>query len=175
MAAKGDEVYKIRRNRFICIKKGSEETVPKKKPTYKENDLVVTIHHAEGLDNPRRYPDVSSRYYKVVFWVHPNEEYETQCVLGKPHPVWNSQRCIELNRSLDTQFLYVEVLRYGYPGSSPDPASSSSVGLTVVGRAKIPLTRSKRKITDRQVLYRAAGDTHRVEGQIVYTLEIFRQ
>ncbi|EEF33993.1 conserved hypothetical protein [Ricinus communis] len=135
-----------------------------------EIDLDVSIHYAEGLDNPNTYPGVRSRYYKVICWVHPDDQYETHLAQGLPNPVWETKRRMELDKSLDIRFLHVEVLRYNIPGFFP--ATCSSSGVTVVGRARIPLPKLSHKKSGRHGLVRPEGDGCRADGHIGLTLEM---
>ncbi|XP_050235352.1 uncharacterized protein LOC126683482 [Mercurialis annua] len=134
-------------------------------------DLHIQIHFAEGLDNPNIYPDVKSRFYKVVFSVNSENEYETPYEIGLPNPIWINQKYrIRLNKFMDIRFLYVEVVRCGVSGSESDPESSN--GRSVVGRARIPLPKVTRKKSGRYGLVRCFYGECKAEGHVGLTLEM---
>ncbi|OAY31455.1 hypothetical protein MANES_14G113400v8 [Manihot esculenta] len=137
-------------------------------------DLLVSIHDADGLDNPTRYPSIKARIYRVVFWVHPNDAYATDVVAGLPNPAWNIMKhIIKLDQSKNFRFLFVEVLRAGPPGFAPDPGTST--GMTLVGRVRIPLPKVSEQKGGRYGLVRLEGDGYRAEGHISVTLEMIKK
>ena len=147
----------------------------KNKGIAKERDtrtcLVVSIHHAEGIDNPSSYPSVINRNYRVAFWVYPDDQLATDVVAGSPVLAWNQNYCIELDEARDCRFLYVEVLRCG-SSSESDPGTSN--GLRLVGRAKIALPILAGKTEGRYGLVRFEGDGYKAEGHIILSMELMK-
>ncbi|CAK7338141.1 unnamed protein product [Dovyalis caffra] len=134
-------------------------------------DLLLSIHHAEGIDNPSNYPSVINRDYRVVFWVHPDDQLATQVVSGSPDPSWNQKCRIELDKSWDCRFLYVEVLRYG---SSSESNPGTSDGMSLVGRVQIPLPKLSSKTGGRYGLVRLQEDGYKAEGHIILSMQLVK-
>ncbi|KAI5585600.1 hypothetical protein BDE02_06G156300 [Populus trichocarpa] len=134
-------------------------------------DLLLSIDHAEGLDNPSTYPSVTTRDYRVVFWVHPDDQLATSRDLGSPDPVWNQKCRMKLDKSRDCKFLYVEVLRYG---SSSESNPGTSNGISLVGRAQIPLPNLSSKTDGRYGLVRPKEDGYKAEGHITLSMKLVK-
>ncbi|KAJ4828302.1 hypothetical protein Tsubulata_007825 [Turnera subulata] len=112
--------------------------------------LALKFNGADGIDDPSSVSlGVAERLYSVVFWVHPEKKYTTKRsyaakffydqqldshIVTSLDPIWQEQHEIELDKSSDCRFLYVEVIRHGF---SQEP--STSRGTVCVGRARIPL------------------------------------
>lgn len=134
-------------------------------------DLLLSIDHAEGLDNPSTYPSVTTRDYRVVFWVHPDYQLATSRDLGSPDPVWNQKCRMKLDKSRDCKLLYVEVLRYG---SSSESNPGTSNGMSLVGRAQIPLPNLSSKTDGRYGLVRPKDDEYKAEGHITLSMKLVK-
>uniref|UniRef100_A0A6N2M4J5 C2 domain-containing protein n=1 Tax=Salix viminalis TaxID=40686 RepID=A0A6N2M4J5_SALVM len=147
----------------------------KNKGIAKERDsrtgLVISIHHAEGIDNPSSYPSVINRNYRVLFWVYPDDQLATELASGSPNLAWNKKYCIELDEARDCRFLYVEVLRCG---SSSESEPGTSNGLRLVGRAKIALPNLSGKTQGRYGLVRLEEDGYKAEGHIILSMELMK-
>lgn len=136
-------------------------------------DLIVSINCADGIDEKASSKSaVTSRFYRVLFWVHPQEQYCTHEVFGDPNPVWR-QRCrIMLDRFKDYRFLHVEVIRYEYDPAN-DPGTSR--GDVLVGRAQIPLPTLKERTKEgRYGLVRLDGDRYKAEGHLVLSMKLVK-
>ncbi|XP_061951913.1 uncharacterized protein LOC133674720 [Populus nigra] len=133
--------------------------------------LVLSIHHAEGIDNPSNYPSVFNRNYCVLFWVYPDDQLATEFVSGSPDLAWNQKYRIELDESRDCRFLHVEVLRCG---SSSESNPGTSDGMRLVGRAKIPLPDLSGKTEGRYELVRLEEDGYKAEGHITLSMKLIK-
>ncbi|KAL5801316.1 hypothetical protein ACOSQ3_032948 [Xanthoceras sorbifolium] len=130
--------------------------------------LNFNVYHGDGIEDPTSNPGVQNRIYCVVFSVAPGVEYHTHPVVGFPDPVWRQSFRIGLHEALDNYaFINVEVMRLH---SKSDPGSSD--GITVVGRARIPLPSmvSTRK-EGRFGLVRQGDNGFKAEGHIVVSME----
>ncbi|KAG6740847.1 hypothetical protein POTOM_056316 [Populus tomentosa] len=133
--------------------------------------LVLSIHHAEGIDDPSNYPSVFNMNYCVLFWVYSDDQLATEFVSGSPDLEWNQKYCIELDESRDCRFLHVEVLRCG---SSSESSPGTSNGTRLVGRAKIPLPDFSGKTEGRYGLVRLEEDGYKAQGHITLSMKLIK-
>lgn len=95
--------------------------------------LNVVVREAEDID--KGTTNYTKRTYGVLGWVEPNQCFLTQEVNGlPPNLVWNSEYCFVLDKSMNYNYLYLEIYR---TRSTSDPGTSS--GIVLVGRTKISL------------------------------------
>ncbi|WCJ30157.1 hypothetical protein M5689_011733 [Euphorbia peplus] len=153
----------------------------KKKIVYIDDDdeekyrflLKLMVCSAEDLDDSN--VPANQRFYQVVFWVYPRDERKTR-VCGSLNPIWDTKNCIELDKPLgDDLFLYLEVVRCGVRGKTPDPGTST--GRKIVGRTRISLPAVGKKTFGRFGLVKNDfdNDTPQAKGHITLKLEMHKR
>ncbi|KAJ6994093.1 hypothetical protein NC653_017039 [Populus alba x Populus x berolinensis] len=103
-------------------------------------DLLLSIDHAEGLDNHSTYPFSNHPGLPCfVFWVHPDDKLATSRDVGSPDPGMEPEVVrMKVDNSRDCR-LFVCLRCLGMdPPLRVNPGSSN--GISLVGRAQIPLT-----------------------------------